>query len=83
MPNDEGMKSETPLSRRGLLHRCTALHQGSDSTIQRFNDFNVANPIRPSSFPTNRVVLAVVGPAAAETVRDIDRSLLLSASRRE
>ena len=81
MPNDEGMKSETPLSKRDL-HRCTALHQGSDSTIQRFNDFNVANPIRPSSFlPTGRELAAA--PVGVERARDTDRSLLLSAYRQE
>jgi hypothetical protein len=32
---------------------------------------------------TNRVALAVVGPAAVERARDIDRSLLPSASPQE
>ena len=46
-----------------------------DLTGQRFN---VAKP-----FLTNRVALAAAGPVAIEKARDIDRSLLLSASRQE
>lgn len=48
---------------------------GRDLTIQR------GEAIR--HFLTNRVVLAVAGPAVIERVRDIDRSLLVSASPQE
>jgi hypothetical protein len=54
--------------------RYISLHQA------RFNDLTWGSH---SLFLANRVVLAVAGPAVVERARDIDRSLLPSASPQE
>ena len=66
------MKSETPQRDCDVV---TTAAPTCDVTIQRFN--------KAKSLLTNRVVLAVAGPAVIERARDIGRSLLPSASRQE
>jgi len=68
MTNDQRMKSEACVPGVSLLHQA------------RFNDLRGRSH---SPFLANRVVLAVAGPAVIERARDIERSLLPSASPQE
>ena len=83
LANDEiGMTSDE----RNLLSARDSLHCNTVRSGLRFNDLTVPRLDVAKQFAIpdlNRVALAAAGPVAVETVRDIDRSLLLSASRRE
>ena len=78
MTNDEG----NLFSARDSLH-CSTVTSGlrfNDLTVQRFN---VAKQFAIPDLTSVALAAAAAGPVAIETVKDIDRSLLLSASRPE